>query len=136
MIVDTSALMAIILDEPEAEACALAIEEATISRMSAANWLEAGIVVDAIGDAIASRRLDELIRQAGIRIEPLTPEQAAIGREAYRDFGRGSGHPAQLNFGDCFAYALAQSLGEPLLFKGKDFGHTDVAPALAPGDLQ
>jgi ribonuclease VapC len=133
MIVDTSALMAIVQDEPDAEACARAIEEAGVRRMSAANLLEAGIVTDAIGDAIASRRLDEIIRAAGIRIEPVTVEQADIGRRAYRDFGKGSGHPAQLNFGDCFAYALAAATDEPLLYKGDDFDHTDVASALDSG---
>jgi ribonuclease VapC len=130
MIVDTSALMAIVLEEPEAEACAHAIEEASVRRISAGTLLEAGIVTDAIGDAIASRRLDEIIQTAGIRIEPVTLEQVRIGRGAYRDFGRGRGHPAQLNFGDCFAYALAKDVGEPLLFKGNDFRHTDVRPAL------
>jgi ribonuclease VapC len=130
MIVDTSALMAILLDEPEAEACAQAIEDAAVCRMSAGNWLEAGVVIDSIGDAIASRRLDDLIQQASVEIEPVTAEQARIGRDAYRDFGRGSGHPAQLNFGDCFAYALAKTSGEALLFKGGDFGHTDITPAL------
>lgn len=131
MIVDTSALVAILLDEPEAPACARAIEEAGVCRISAANLLEAGIVIDTIGDPIARRRFDQLIREADVRVELVTAEQAAIGRQAYRDFGRGSGHPAQLNFGDCFAYALAQAIGEPLLFKGDDFGHTDIRSALA-----
>lgn len=131
MIVDTSALVAILLDEPEAPTCARAIEEAGVCRISAANLLEAGIVIDTIGDPIARRRFDELVREADVRVELVTAEQAAIGRQAYRDFGRGSGHPAQLNFGDCFAYALAKELAEPLLFKGNDFGHTDVTPAVS-----
>lgn len=134
MIVDTSALVAILLDEREAPACARAIEDARACRISAANLLEAGIVIDMIGDPIARRRLDEIVREADIRVEPVTAEQASIGRQAYRDFGRGSGHPAQLNFGDCFAYALAKTLAEPLLYKGNDFGHTDVTPVLASGD--
>ena len=129
MIIDTSALLAIIRYEPEAPICARLIEQAEVRRMSAGNLLEAAIVTDAIGDPVASRRLDELIEVAGIIIEPVTVEQARIGRDAYRDFGRGSGHPAQLNFGDCFAYALAKTTGEPLLFKGQDFNHTDLRPA-------
>ena len=90
---------------------------------------EIGIVVDAVRDPVASARVDELIRQAQILIEPVTETQARIAREAYRSFGKGSGHPARLNFGDCFAYALAKELGEPLLFKGDDFSKTDIAPA-------
>jgi ribonuclease VapC len=129
VIIDTSALLAILRDEPEALSCARAIEEAEVRRMSAGNMLEAAIVIDASGDPVASRRLDELIEVAGIIIEPVTAEQARIGREAYRDFGRGRGHPAQLNFGDCFAYALAKTTGETLLFKGQDFSHTDLRPA-------
>jgi ribonuclease VapC len=72
-----------------------------------------------------------LVREAEIVIEPVTEEQAHIARQAYRDYGRGSGHPARLNFGDCFAYALARATGEPLLFKGDDFRHTDIASAVA-----
>jgi ribonuclease VapC len=83
-------------------------------------------VIDASRDPIASRHVDELVTRARLIIEPVTAEQAAIARAAYRDFGKGSGHPAQLNFGDCFAYALAKSADEPLLFKGEDFSRTDV----------
>jgi len=78
---------------------------------------------------IASRRFDDLPRVGEFSIEPVTEEQARIAREAYRDFGKGSRHPAQLNFGDCFAYGLAKVTGEPLLFKGNDFSRTDIAPA-------
>jgi ribonuclease VapC len=131
MIVDTSAILAILRDEPEAMACARALEEATVRRMSAASFLEAAIVIDASGDALASRSFDELIEVAEMVIEPVTVEQAQIGRDAYRDFGKGSGHPAQLNFGDCFSYALAATTGEPLLFKGSDFSQTDVKAALS-----
>ena len=134
MIIDSSALLAILRDEPDAEACARAIREAPVRRVSAATFLEAAIVIDGGRDPVSSRRLDDLIRVTDIQIEPVTAEQASIGRQAYRDFGRGSGHPAQLNFGDCFAYALAKTLAEPLLYKGNDFGHTDVTPALAFGD--
>jgi ribonuclease VapC len=129
VIIDTSALLAILRDEPEAQACAQAIEEATVRRVSAASMLEAAIVIDATGDPIASRRLDELIVVADIAIEAVTAEQARIGREAYRDFGRASGRPARLNYGDCFAYALAKTTGEPLLFKGTDFSQTDLRTA-------
>ena len=127
MIVDTSALLAILRAEPEAEACARAIENAAVRRISAANFLEAAVVTDGSRDPIVSRRFDDLIREAQISIEPVTEAQARIARDAYRDFGKGSGHAAKLNFGDCFAYALARDLGEPLLFKGgDDFAHTDV----------
>jgi ribonuclease VapC len=130
VIVDTSALLAILRDEPEAAACARAIESAPSRRISAANFLEAAIVIDGSRDAIASRRFDDLMREARLLIEPVTEAQARTAREAYRDFGKGSGHPARLNFGDCFAYALAKATGEPLLFKGQDFTHTDLAAAL------
>ena len=129
MIVDSSALLAILRAEPEALRYARAIENTASRRISAANFLETAIVIDGSRDPIASRRFDELIHAAGIAVEPVTPEQARIAREAYRDFGKGSGHPAQLNFGDCFAYALAKATGEPLLFKGDDFRHTDIAAA-------
>jgi len=97
--------------------------------MSTANYLEAAIIVDSKRDAIASRSFDSLLRDAGITIVAADEMQARIAREAYRDFGKGSGHPAKLNFGDCFAYALAKQTGEPLLFKANDFIHTDVRPA-------
>lgn len=131
MILDTSALIAILRSEPEARACADAIAYAAVRRISAANYVEAAAVIDGSGDPIASRRFDDLIREASIEIAPVTADQARIAREAYRDFGRGSGHPAKLNFGDCFAYALAKTSNELLLFKGDDFNHTDIAAALA-----
>lgn len=130
MIVDSSALVAILHDEPEAAACLRAIYAAGQCRVSAANFLETAIVIDAGRSPVASRRFDDLLREARIIIEPVTEAQARIAREAYRDYGRGSGHPARLNFGDCFAYALAREAGEPLLFKGDDFIHTDVTPAV------
>lgn len=129
MIVDSSALLAILRDEPEAARCSQAIERAAQRRLSAANFLETAIVIDGSRDPVASRRFDELIREAALLIEPVTENQAQIAREAYRDFGKGSGHPARLNFGDCFAYALAKVTGEPLLFKGSDFSKTDIASA-------
>lgn len=128
MIIDTSAIIAILRDEPEAQFCAMAIESAAQRRVSAANFLEAAVVIDGSRDPVASRRFDELVREARLSVEPVTETQARIARDAYRDFGKGSGHPAQLNFGDCFAYALAKTTGEPLLFKGNDFTHTDITP--------
>jgi ribonuclease VapC len=130
MIVDTSAVIAILKEEQDAHRFLRAIAVSTEpKRMSAANYLEAGIVVDANRNPLLSRRLDDLIAQTEIEVEAVTPQQADIARAAYRDFGRGSGHPAGLNFGDCFAYALAKSMREPLLFKGDDFSRTDVAIA-------
>jgi ribonuclease VapC len=130
MIIDTSALIAILRSEEDAKLYTDAIENASVRRISAANYLEVAAVMDSSHDPIASRKFDDLLREARIAIEPFTEAQARIARFAYRDFGRGSRHPARLNFGDCFAYALAKSLNEPLLFKGGDFTHTDVEPAL------
>ena len=130
MIVDTSALIAILRDEPDAATYADALVRAEHRRLSAVNYLEAAVVIDGSRDPIASRRFDDLVRVAEIAIDPVTAQQAALARTAYRDFGKGSGHPAQLNFGDCFAYALARDTGEPLLFKGTDFTYTDIPSAL------
>jgi ribonuclease VapC len=130
VIVDSSALIAILRDERDASDHARAIEAARFRRLSAASYLEVAIVVDGSRDPVASRRVDDLIAAAGIAIEPVTERQARIAREAYRDFGKGSGHPARLTFGDCLAYALAKEKGEPLLFKGDDFRRTDIEPAL------
>jgi ribonuclease VapC len=131
MIVDTSALIAILRDEQDAMVHARAIANAAIRRISAATYVETAAVIDASRDPIASRRFDDLLREARFAIEPVTEAQARIAREAYRDFGRGSGHPARLNFGDCFSYALSKAMNEPLLFKGDDFTRTDATPALA-----
>lgn len=87
------------------------------------------MVLDSRKDPVLSRSLDEFLQVAGVEIVPVTVEQARIARDAYRDFGKGSGHPAQLNFGDCFSYALAKATTEPLLYVGLDFSHTDVAAA-------
>lgn len=130
MIVDTSAVIAILRDEAEAGTIAIAMERAPFLRMSAANYLEAAIVIDGTRDPIASRHLDEFMEEAGISIEPVTLTQARIAREAYRDFGKGRGHSARLNFGDCFAYALARETKEPLLFKGEDFTTCGIESAL------
>lgn len=129
MVVDTSALLAILLAEDDAGRFARAMEQADRCSLSAASYLEAALVIDNRGDAVAAREFDRLIRRAGIVIEPVSFDQAQIARQAYRDFGKGR-HPAGLNFGDCLAYALAKSLDEPLLFKGDDFAQTDIEAAL------
>jgi len=130
MIIDASAIIAILREEPEARSCAEAIANASSRRVSAVNYVEAAVVIDGSRNPIASRRFDDLLREAQLIVEPVTGEQARIAREAYRDFGKGSGHPAGLNFGDCFAYALAKATGEPILFKGDDFILTDLSPVL------
>jgi ribonuclease VapC len=101
--------------------------------VSAGNFVETTFIIDASRDPVASRRFDDLIKEAQITVEPVTEAQARIAREAYRDFGKASGHPARLNFGDCFAYALAKVTGEPLLFKGDDFTRTDNCRAQTRG---
>ncbi len=108
---------------------ARAIATAEIVVLSAATYLEAAIVVDSARSSTLATQLDTILTRAGIQIEPVTVEQARIAREAYRRYGRGSGHRAHLNFGDCFAYALAKARDEPLLFKGDDFSHTDIEAA-------
>jgi len=130
VIVDTSALISILRNETDAAIFAGAIEKARIRRISSANYLETAIVIDGSRNPVSSRKFDDLVREADLIIEPVTEAQAKIAREAYRDFGKGSCHPAQLNFGDCFAYALAKAKNEPLLFKGNDFSHTDLEAAL------
>lgn len=130
MIIDSSALLAVLRGEPEGAAFARAIESAAIRRISAANLLESAIVVDNVRDSIVSRSFDELIHEAQLVIEPVTEAQVHIAREAYRRFGKGRGNVAQLNFGDCFAYALSKDMAEPLLFKGGDFVQTDIVSAI------
>ena len=128
MIVDTSAIIAVLRNEPDAIAIGRAIQSSAICRLSAVTYVEAGVVTDSNRDAVLSRKLDDLIRDTRMRIESVSTRQAQIARQAYRDFGKGR-HKAGLNFGDCFAYALAKDLDEPLLFKGSDFTQTDVEPA-------
>lgn len=128
MIVDSSALIAILEDEPESEALILAAASATC-RMSVATRLGAYIVADS-RSASHGPRLDELIATLEITIEPVGVHQGDLARRAHQRYGRGSGSPARLNFGDCFAYALSAITGEPLLFVGEDFTHTDIVPAL------
>lgn len=132
MIVDTSAVVAVVNGEDGWEDFAAALR-AGPCRMSAATYLELGIVVDRLGDPAISRRLDRLLAAWDVELVPLSAEQARIARAAYADFGRGSGHRAGLNLGDCFAYALASATGESLLFRGDDFGLTDIPSAGLPG---
>ena len=129
MIVDTSAIMAIILGEPEADRLLRAMGDATVVEISAATYVECGIVIDRRSAPATRRRFDQLLDALAVQVVALTPEQAVVAREAHRDFGRGSGSPAGLNLGDCFAYALATDRRDALLFKGDDFAATDVAVA-------
>ena len=130
MIVDTSAIIAILKEEDDAAVYARAIAAARARRLSAAGYLECGIVLDSQRDPIISRGLDEFILEAEFVVEPVTERQARLARRAYADFGKGSGHRAGLNFGDCLSYALALDFREPLLWKGGDFGHTGIQSAL------
>ncbi|MDE3148768.1 MAG: type II toxin-antitoxin system VapC family toxin [Acidobacteriota bacterium] len=132
MIVDTSAIVAILKDESDGIFLSRALDSADVVRISAASYLETSIVIGKYRDPVLNAKLDELIEDLEVVIEPVTPEQARIARQAYRDYGRGSGHPANLNFGDCFSYALARSKREPILFKGDGFVHTDLRPAVQP----
>lgn len=129
MIVDSSALVAIIFDEPEGAALFEQLMSGT-PRISAATYFESGMVIDRKAEndfpALAFERLMAMTR---LEIVPVTHEQAVMARAAYRTFGKGN-HPASLNFGDCFAYALAKEAGEPLLFKGNDFAQTDIVSAV------
>ena len=130
MIIDSSAILAILLEEKELPAFANAIERASACRLSAATYVEIGVVIDARRRPLLNDRLISFLREIGSVIEPVTEVQARLARDAHRRFGRSSGHRARLNFGDCFAYALARDKDEPLLFKGTDFGHTDIRSAL------
>ncbi len=129
MIVDTSALISLLKEEPDAPKFERALAGATSLAISASSFLEAAIVTDSSKNKDLSDRLDVLIEDFCVDIVPFTQQQAKIARQAYQQFGRGSGHPARLNFGDCFAYALARDRDEPLLFKGNDFAQTDVKQA-------
>jgi ribonuclease VapC len=125
MVLDTSAVMALLNGEPEAAQIAMAIEADPVRLISVATLLEAGIVIESRAGEAGGRDLDLLLTRMGASIEAVTRDQAELARDAWRRFGKGR-HPAGLNFGDCFSYALAQDRGEPLLFKGEDFRQTDV----------
>jgi ribonuclease VapC len=128
LIVDSSAVMAIMLGESDAPQYAQALSAVSPLRMSTATFLETAIVAEGRGGANARRLLDRLLEGIRIELVPVTVEQAHVAREAWQQFGRGN-HPAALNFGDCFAYALARTAGEPLLYKGEDFALTDIESA-------
>lgn len=132
MIIDTSAIVAVLHGEQGAKAYAAMIESAPIARISAATYVELGVVIDGFGDPVMSGSLDPFLVSMVVVVEALTASQARIARAAYQRFGRGSGHPARLNMGDCFSYALARELGEPLLFKGTDFTQTDIEIVIEP----
>ena len=125
MVIDTSALLAILLDEPERRAFAEAIENAGSCSMSVGNLLETSLVIESRFGAEGIRDLDQLIGKARIELVPVDLEQLGIARRAFSRFGKGR-HPAALNFGDCVAYALARAMGEPLLYKGDDLARTDI----------
>lgn len=129
MILDTSPLIAILAEEPDSELYVSAISRAPRCRLSAGNFLELSIVIEGQFGSEVLRQCDALFRRVGIIIEPVTVDQAQAARQAFHDFGKGR-HPAGLNFGDCFAYALAKTTGEPLLFKGEDFKKTDIVAAI------
>jgi ribonuclease VapC len=131
MIVDSSAVVAMVREEPGHDDLLTALDRSVTRPMiSAVSYVESAIVLDAQRDPVLSGRLDQLLDVFQVEVVPVTTSQARRAREAYRDFGRGSGHLAKLNFGDVFAYALAAETGEPLLYKGDDFGHTDVRSAV------
>jgi ribonuclease VapC len=129
MIVDASAVLAVLLREEDAASFARAIENADVLRMSVVNYVEAAVRIDGFRSYESSRDFDDFMRVTGIELHDVTSELAEAARLAYREYGRRN-HEASLNLGDCFAYALAKATGEPLLFKGADFAKTDVSPAL------
>jgi ribonuclease VapC len=129
MVIDTSAIVAIVLGEDDGEIYLDKLRRSADPRMSAANVIEAAMVVEARHGPEAGRDLQLLLDSAKVEVEPVRPEHVHAAIAAWRRFGKGR-HPAQLNLGDCFAYALARTMGEPLLFKGDDFGQTDVIAAL------
>jgi len=129
MVIDTSALVAILCDEPEAALIEEALERDSTRLISAATLLETSIVIEARFGEVGGRELDLLVYKAQIAVEPFDQEQTEIAREAYRTYGKGR-HPAALNYGDCFAYALSIARGEPLLYKGDDFSKTGIRSAL------
>jgi len=130
MIIDTSAVIAILRGESQAELLAGTVLAAGGAQISAASYVEAAAVIDRIGDPVLSRRLDELLGLLRIELAPFDADQAQAARAAYADFGKGSGHPAGLNFGDCLSYGIAKATGQALLCIGDDFAQTDLHPAL------
>lgn len=131
MVIDTSAVIAILTNEPERLSFNEAVDKASSRMMSAASFVEASIVIESSRGYDGLRDFDLFVASAGIEIVPVDVEQARVAREAFRRYGKG-GHPAALNYGDCFSYALAKATGLPLLFKGNDFSGTDIQPVFAP----
>ena len=131
MVIDSPALVVIILSEPEMESFANVIAENDIVRLSAASYVEAYMVLTMRGRLPNEDAVDEFLGRYGIQIEPLTAEQARLATAAFAKYVKGR-HPAALNYGDCFTYALAKATREPLLFKGNDFSKTDIPPAIQP----
>lgn len=130
MIVDASAVIAIVLGEPDAESFGAALSAPGRNRMSSVNFLEAAVRIDGLRVQALANEFDDLMRRSGIEVVSASAHHANLAREAYHRFGKGSRHGAKLNFGDCFAYALATDSGEPLLFKGSDFARTDIKSVL------
>ncbi len=128
MILDTSALVAILYREPEAAPFVALIHGADVCRISVANHVELAMAMESQIGPEGTRQAEAFLRRAGVVIEPVTVNHGELARQAFLDFGKGR-HKAGLNFGDCFAYALAKATGEPLLFKGNDFALTDIVPA-------
>lgn len=131
MVIDTSALVAMLTAEPEAQRFEAAVATSGVRLMSTASYLETAIVVETRFGEPGGRELDLWLHRAGVDLVAVDADQADIARSAYRSFGKGR-HRAGLNYGDCFTYALARVSGEPLLFKGDDFGHTDVVAVALP----
>ena len=131
MIVDSSAVLAILYREPDADRYEQSIATTAHCRISVANALETSIVVESRGGIKAAAELDAFFASTGMEFADVTADHLTRARRAWRRFGKGN-HPAALNFGDCFAYALAEATGEPLLFKGNDFARTDIEAALSP----
>lgn len=129
MVIDTSALIAMLCNEADAPRFETAIEQDPVRLLSAGSLLETSIVIEARYGEAGGRELDRLIHKAQIEVVPFDQDQVELARDAYRRYGKGR-HPAALNYGDCFAYALCTIRGEPLLFKGDDFGQTDIRSAL------
>jgi ribonuclease VapC len=129
MVIDSSALIALLLGEPESAAFTRIIAVSPARRVSAASYLETAIVMLRRSGPDANRALDRLVDELALQIVPFTRDQADLAIAAYEQYGRGRNHPAALNFGDCFTYALAKQTGEPLLFKGTDFSRTDLVSA-------
>ncbi|MEQ1930899.1 MAG: type II toxin-antitoxin system VapC family toxin [Parvularculaceae bacterium] len=133
LIIDTSALAAILLGEAAADSLAACMASADARALSAANYLELGIVMagkDAVSARTAAKAVDRFLAASDVAVTPVSEAHARTALEAHLKFGKGRGHRARLNFGDCFAYALAKALGAPLLFVGEDFAHTDIQSAL------